>query len=104
MGIGDSFLSNCNMGNGEALLTYTNNKPSHPPPPTPLPILEIRKYLNGFMIPDTAFLYPDLRTALVGRWQGGQLVSARPARLRSWEESGGVLVPAFQFTARTEFR
>ncbi len=72
-----------------------------PPPP---PILRIRKYLNGFTIPDTAFLYPDLRTALVGRWQAGQLVSARPARLRSWEESGGVLVPAFQFTARTEFR
>jgi hypothetical protein len=43
-------------------------------------------------------------TGLVGRWHAGQLVSARPARLFSWEEVGGVLVPAFQFTAKTEFR
>ena len=59
---------------------------------------------NLNFILDTAYLYPDLSTALVGRWQGGQLVSARPARLRSWEEVEGIMVPAFQFTARTEFR
>ena len=29
---------------------------------------------------DSSYLYPDLNTALVGRWKYGDLVSAYPAR------------------------
>jgi hypothetical protein len=68
-----------------------------------VPVLDIT-CLQLALILDTAYLYPDLRTALVGRWLAGQLISARPARLCSWQEVEGVMVPAFQFTAKTEFR
>ena len=44
---------------------------------------------------DCAFLYPDLETALLGSWEGGTMVAARPALLSSLAIEGGVAVPSF---------
>ncbi|XP_023336392.1 uncharacterized protein LOC111707507 isoform X2 [Eurytemora carolleeae] len=53
---------------------------------------------------DSTYLYPDLATALVGRWRNGQMISAYPARLKSWEEINGVCVPNFQIISKIEYR
>jgi len=49
--------------------------------------------------PEIAYLYPDLRTALVGRYEDGELVEARPATLSAVTWDNSVLVPHFTFTS-----
>ena len=44
---------------------------------------------------DSTYLYPDLATALVGRWRNGQMISAYPARYRS-KGFGDFLILAFK--------
>jgi len=53
--------------------------------------------------PEIAFLYPDLKTALVGKFQNGTLVSGREARLSGLDEESGVLVPTFRATSYRHF-
>jgi hypothetical protein len=49
--------------------------------------------------PDMAYLYPDLSTALVGRYQDGQLVVAQAARLTAVTWQDNILVPHFTITS-----
>ena len=53
---------------------------------------------------DIAFLYPDLRTALVGQFRNGELVSAFSSKVISVREKSGLLVPSFEKVSSTEFR
>ncbi len=46
-----------------------------------------------------AYLYPDLSTALVGRYQDGQLVVAQAARLTAVTWQDNILVPHFTITS-----
>ena len=46
--------------------------------------------------PDLCYLFPDYTTVLVGRFEGGQLVAGRAARVRGCEtDSRGVLGTSF---------
>ena len=53
---------------------------------------------------DLAFLYPDLRTALVGRFKNGELLSAFHSKVISVTEKSGVLVLSFEKVSANEFR
>jgi len=53
---------------------------------------------------DLAFLYPDLRTALVGRFRNGELLSAFHSKVISVTEKSGVLVLSFEKVSANEFR
>lgn len=53
---------------------------------------------------DVAFLYPDLKTALVGEFRNGELVSAVHSRVISVTEDSGLLFPKFEKLSKTEFR
>ena len=50
-----------------------------------------------------AFLYPDLSTALVGKFLQGILVSARAAVVASSLMVDGILVPSFSFLSDQKF-
>ena len=50
-----------------------------------------------------AFIYPDLSTALVGKFSKGVLVSARAATVKSSSLVNGVLVPSFSFLSDQTF-
>ena len=53
----------------------------------------------------SVYLYPDLVTALVGRWkEDGSLVSAYPARLMSWEIINDVFIPHCNITKEIQYR
>jgi len=54
---------------------------------------------GNFTGEDIAFIYPDLETALVGKFEKGILVSAKPARVLSTELKNGVLIPTFHITS-----
>lgn len=56
---------------------------------------------GAFTGTDIAFLYPDLRTALVGEWREGRLVDGRAATITGLEEVQGVMVPTFTLTDTT---
>ena len=66
----------------------------------------------GWLDPDSgeftgsgiASLYPDLRTAILGRYRRGQLVTGASARVTgvSWHE--GILQPSFEKMSNDEFR
>ena len=51
-----------------------------------------------------ASLYPDLKTAIMGRYRRGQLLSGAWARVTAvtWQE--GLLVPSWQKMSNSEFR
>jgi len=53
---------------------------------------------------DVAFLYPDLKTALVGEFRNGELVSAFHAIVTDIHEELGLLIPSFEKLSKTEFR
>ena len=50
-----------------------------------------------------AFLFPDLSTALVGKFSKGVLASARAATVKSSSLVNGVLVPSFSFLSDQTF-
>ena len=47
-----------------------------------------------------AFVYPDLSTALVGKYAGGVMISAMPARLETVDMVGGIATPSFSVQER----
>ena len=51
-----------------------------------------------------AFLYPDLKTALVGEFINGELVSAFHSTVVHICEDSGLLVPYFERLSGFEFR
>ena len=53
---------------------------------------------------DLAFLYPDLRTALVGRFKNGELLLAFHSRVVGIREELGILVLEFERVSETDFR
>ena len=57
-----------------------------------------------FTGPGIASLYPDLRTAILGRYRRGQLVTGASARVTgvSWHE--GILQPSFEKLSNDEYR
>ena len=60
---------------------------------------------NGEMSgPDIAFLYPDLHTALVGKFKEGKLVSAFHHRVIGNALIEGVMMPKFEKVKNSEYR
>ena len=53
---------------------------------------------------DVAVLYPDLKTAIMGRYRQGQLVSGSWSRVRSVTIHQGLLVPSFEKMSNSEFK
>ena len=53
---------------------------------------------------DVAFLYPDLKTALVGEFRNGELVSAFHAIVTDIHEELGLIIPSFEKLSKSEFR
>ncbi|XP_023325497.1 histone-lysine N-methyltransferase SETD7 isoform X2 [Eurytemora carolleeae] len=48
---------------------------------------------------DIAYLFPDLKTALLGEFIQGELVSAHPAEINGFKYINDVLVPSFESTS-----
>jgi len=65
---------------------------------------QVCPYTGRFTGEDIAFLYPDMRTALVGQFVKGTLVSGRHARVDRIEYQSGVLVPRFKIISEKEYR
>ena len=61
---------------------------------------------EGEMTGDLAFLYPDLKTAIVGQFFRGKLVSGYHCRVvtASLSPSSHLLAPGFERISQTEFR
>jgi len=53
---------------------------------------------------DVAVLYPDLKTAIRGRYRRGQLVSGSWSRVKSVTLHTGLLVPSFEKMSNSEFK
>lgn len=51
-----------------------------------------------------AFIYPDLTTALVGRFNDGALVSAVPGKVVSVSNINGIMVPEIKVISNDEYR
>jgi hypothetical protein len=56
----------------------------------------INIYVAG---PEIAYLYPDLRTGLVGEYADGELVCGRPAQLTGISMRDNILIPHFTLTS-----
>ena len=59
---------------------------------------------EGEMTGELAYIYPDLRTAIVGQFYQAKLVSGFPSRLVGLSYNSGLVEPIFQKMSRTEFR
>ena len=60
---------------------------------------------QGFMSGDRIlYLYPDLATALVGRFSAGQLVSAVPGKVVDVSLVNGVMVPKVRITSESVYK
>jgi len=53
---------------------------------------------------EIAFVYPDLKTALVGEFKDGELVLAFSSTIKSVQEKAGILIPSFEKNYENEFR
>ena len=51
-----------------------------------------------------AYIYPDLKTAIVGQFCQGKLVSGFQSRVAGLSYNSGLVAPLFQKMSRTEFR
>ena len=59
---------------------------------------------EGEMTGELAYLYPDLKTAIVGQFCRAKLVSGFQSRVVSLSYSSGLLAPVFEKMSQTEFR
>jgi len=53
---------------------------------------------------DIAYIYPDLQTAILGKFDDGLLVCGKPAKIVSTDIINGVLVPKFKITSEKIFQ
>merc|ERR1719430_1142502 len=53
---------------------------------------------------EVAFLYPDLKTALVGEFTNGELVTAVHSKVVGFREELGIIIPNFEAVSQTIFR
>merc|ERR1711962_865057 len=53
--------------------------------------------------PEFAYIYPDMKTALVGEWKHGVLVTARPAVISGSYIEGGIMVPTYTYIGEREY-
>jgi len=58
---------------------------------------------GSFTGEDIAYIYPDLQTAILGKFENGLLVCGKPAKIVSTEIINGVLVPKFKITSEKIF-
>ena len=59
---------------------------------------------QGEMTGDLAYIYPDLKTAIVGQFFRGKLVSGFHSRVVSLSYNSHLLAPVFEKMSQTEFR
>ena len=59
---------------------------------------------QGQMTGELAYLYPDLKTAIVGQFYQAKLLSGVPSRLVGLSDNSGLVEPIFQKMSGTEFR
>ena len=59
---------------------------------------------QGEMTGELAYIYPDLRTAIVGQFCQGKLVSGFQSRVVGLSYNSGLVAPLFEKMSRAEFR
>merc|ERR1711962_1715451 len=53
--------------------------------------------------PEFAYIYPDMKTALVGEWKHGVMVTARPAVISGSYIEEGIMVPTYTYIGEREY-
>ena len=59
---------------------------------------------QGEMTGQLAYIYPDLKTAIVGQFSRGKLLSGCQSRVVGLSLRSGLAVPQFEKMSQTEFR
>ena len=59
---------------------------------------------QGQMTGQLAFIYPDLKTAIVGEFSRGKLLSGFQSRVVGLSRRSGLVVPLFERISQSEFR